>query len=91
MVPADALAWLMADEDSTVVWNAMLNPKTPAEALAMSAAEEERELGNRWFHRRHYIACHPNTPVALQVALLQAGACDCRPNCYAEMYYARNT
>ncbi len=91
MAPADALAQLMADEDSTVAWNAILNPKTPAAALAMSAAEEERQFGNQWFHRRHYIACHPNTPVGLQTALLRAGACDCRSNCCAEMYYARST
>ncbi len=90
MAPADALALLMADDDTSVTWNALLNPKTPAAALVKSAAAEAKELGTSGFPRRHYIACHPNTPVALQVTLLRAGVCDCRPTCYAETYYARN-
>ncbi|MEV0457877.1 hypothetical protein [Catellatospora methionotrophica] len=91
MAPAAALARLMADEDDSVVWNALLNPKSPADALVRLAAAEAREFGTRVFLLRHYIACHPNTPVPLQVKLLKSGVCACRPDCYAELYYARSS
>ncbi len=53
--PPDALTGLLADPDEQVVWSALLNRATPAEALAAHAAgASELELS--------LMAHHPNAP-----------------------------
>jgi hypothetical protein len=88
LAPPDALDRLARDEDSSVRWNALLNPHLPDAALRWLAEHEMREAGTRWFIYRERIVHHPNTSDALRAELLAVGACSCPRPCGRSAYAA---
>ena len=78
--PPDALDALARDTDSTVRWNALLNPRTTAHTLDWIALREATEAPAGLFIERGHIVHHPNTPADLRRDLLAAGACRTCPD-----------
>ncbi len=76
--PPDALDSLADDGDEIVRWNALLNGRMPATALARVARDRHR----RRYVVRRLIAHHGNTPGELRRELREDGVCeDCSPEC----------
>ncbi|WP_328551128.1 hypothetical protein [Streptomyces sp. NBC_00358] len=77
LAPPDALDRLARDEDSSVQWNALINPNLPDTVLRWLADLEAKKAGTRWFILRERIVHHPNASEALRAELVAVGACSC--------------
>lgn len=86
LTPPDALDLLARDEDSSVQWNALINPHLPESALRWLADLEAERAGSRWFLLRQRIVHHPNACESLRSELVAAGACSCPGLCGRHVY-----
>jgi hypothetical protein len=86
LTPPDALDRLARDEDSSVQWNALINPNLPDTGLRWLADLEAEKAGARWFILRERIVHHPNASEPLRAELVAAGACSCPQPCGRNVY-----
>ncbi|MEV0748362.1 hypothetical protein OG778_17585 [Streptomyces sp. NBC_00184] len=86
LTPPDALDRLARDMDSSVQWNALINPNLPDTALRWLADLEAKKAGTRWFILRERIVHHPNASEALRAELVAVGACSCPRPCGRSVY-----